>query len=315
MKHAILIMTHTKPNQVKRLLRYFPEDKCVCFLHVDSKADFDYQSFKKEVEDEFSNCIVLEKRLSGILACWSLVEVTMLLLKEAYFYGKQNRIHFDYYRLLSGQDYPIRTFELYDDLLNSEYPRNFVGVEWPNRRNHVEMKFARWRMDSIREWAYNLTRMRVAGKVLVGVVHTIELLVAVLGFTPRSYCEKRGINVAGGASWWTITNQFAEYVINRYDEKDIITSICQNLATPEEIYFQLLYVNSSFFQLDKNKKHYNLTYCNYGRRQQVVDGHTHPWVTADYDELILSDCFFARKFDMELDCEILDLLDLNIYGE
>lgn len=313
MKQAILIMMHNKPEQVMRLVRYFPEDECVCFIHVDQKARFDFDSFKRDIEGNYSHCVVLTERYSGVLACWSLVEVTMLLLDFAKEYEKKHGIRFKYFRLLSGQDYPIRPYEMYRDLLEIEYPRNFIGVEWSAPGNHVEQKFARWRLSWPRERYANAHFFKLPSRVLVAISHVVESMLACIGVKPDKYCAKKGISTAGGASWWTISDDFAEYVIGQYKANDLITRISKGIATPEEAYFQLLYVNSSFYLREKDKKHYNLTLCNYGRRDQRVNGHTHPWRLEDYDELIQSDCYFARKFDTEVDRKILEALDNYIY--
>ena len=44
-----------------------------------------------------------------------------------------------------------------------------------------------------------------------------------------------------------------------------------------------------------------------------VTGHTYPFRKEDYDELMNCGDFFARKFDTDVDSEILDMLDKRIY--
>jgi hypothetical protein len=42
------------------------------------------------------------------------------------------------------------------------------------------------------------------------------------------------------------------------------------------------------------------------------DGHPKVFDTDDYPEIIQQSCFFARKFDISKDRNILDLIDINI---
>jgi len=312
MKQAILIMMHKNPEQVIRLVRYFPSDRCVCFVHVDKKADIDIESFQKKLNDVHDKCHIIDTRISGTLACWSLVEISIELLKAAKQYSIDYHYDFKYYRLLSGQDYPIKSFAEYEDFLKNHYPQNFMGVEFYHESKHVRDKFSRWRYSFVREWLNEHCKIgwfREGGYVCV---HLLEKIITFIKGTPYTVLKKSGYNVAGGPSWWNLTDRFVDYFLCEIARNVFWISVVRNTATPEESVVQMSYVNSPCYDA---KPTYNMTVGNYGRREQIVNGHTYPWRIEDKEELINSDCFFARKFDPMVDCEILDELDKIIYGD
>ncbi len=307
MKHAILIMMHKNPEQVVRLVRYFPPQQCVCFVHVDQKASIDISSLKEALKKTGSRFEILQDRVSGVLANWSLVEVSLVLLRAAKEYEQRTGEHFDYFRLLSGQDYPIRPFAVYDHILEETYPRDYIGIEYSEEHNHVADKFIRWRLPGPRQYVADHGLQRTAmEKLLVGGAHIGEVLWTKLIGTPEDVMKKKGLIPAGGPSWWTITDRFAKYVLEESVQKEQIKRILVNTATPEESYFQTLYVNSEEFIPSGHM--YNMTIGKYD-----AQGHTTFWKSEEYEQLIASDCYFARKFDPSVDAEILEKLDQAIY--
>lgn len=310
MKQAILIMMHKNPAQLERLVRYFPEDRCVCFIHVDKKANIKPEELQERLNLRFHHCIVIMTSMSGALTCWSLVQISLELLKGAQKYEQEHAIHFTYYRLLSGQDYPIKSFLTYEDFLQKHYPQDFLGVEKPEESKHLRDKFSRWRFSNIRQYIIDASVSPMLKKIMVIAAHVWEIIWTKLIGTPEKKLLKKGFLLSAGPSWWTLTDRFVAYLLEENSSTQQMIKVIKNTATPEESFIQMVYVNSPFYE---GQSTYNMTVGNYGRREQAVDGHTHPWRTPDYQELIESDCFFARKFDTEIDEKILDLLDAHIY--
>ncbi len=308
MVHAILIMMHKSPEQVIRLVNCFPKDRCVCFLHLDKKSSVSFEEMQKVLRDNNCSCVLLERQLSGVLANWSLVEISLELLRAAKQYELKHQIHFDYYRLLSGQDYLIKPFEEYDRLLQQTYPMNYLGIEDIETSKHVKDKYARWRMPGPRQFiADRKLTGTVLGKLLVGITHIYELLLTRCKGTPREAVENHGWMPVGGPSWWTLSDQFVDYLLTDTKQQQTIKRIIRKTATPEESYVQLVYVASE--QFCRTSEMYNLTIGKYD-----AYGHTAAWTKEEFELLMDSTCFFARKFDMEQDSEILDLLD-NAIGK
>ena len=311
MKQAILIMMHKNIEQAKRLVRYFPGDRCICFIHADKKFDMETAKIQEELDTTTSKCIVLPQRISGQLANWSLAYISLELIKYAYEYDKENNIGFQYYRLISGQDYPIKSFQEYEDFLIKNYPKNFMGINtYDEGIKHVIDKYSRWRFNKLRSYMDDHISNSALKKCMIIPLRGMEQIYTWIKGTPYSYLAKRGYQVVGGPSWWNISDEFAEYIVETTSTKNEMVKVIKRIATPEEAIIQMLFVNSSFFHGEFTV---NLTIGNYGRRNQIQNGHTFPWCTMDFEELMQSECFFARKFDMDIDSEILDRIDEMIF--
>lgn len=311
MNQAILIMMHKNPEQVVRLVRYFPDDRCVCFIHVDKKCRINLKKFQENMDRENKKCIILNERLSGQLANWSLAEISLVLIKAAYQYSLETGIIFSYYRLLSGQDYPIRPFREYEKFLEENYPKEFMGIDhYEDGISHIRDKFTRWRFNGVRNVLSQIIKSNTLYKVCLIPFYFIEVLWTKIAGTPYERMRKEGYIVAGGPSWWNITDRLAAYIVDQVEQKSHLIDIVEHTATPEESIIQVLYANSPWYEKART---YNLTIGNYGRRGEKATGHTYLWKEEDIPELINSDCFFARKFDICVDSKVMDRMDELIY--
>lgn len=102
MKIAILIQCHKNPKQINLLLERLNHPDIDCYLHIDKKADFTDKIIHRE------NVFVLpdEQRVSVEWAQISQVTATLNLLNTAV---AGIRGGYDYYWLISGQDWPLRS--------------------------------------------------------------------------------------------------------------------------------------------------------------------------------------------------------------
>ncbi len=306
MNQAILIMMHKEPEQVMRLIKYFPKDRCTCFIHIDKKADFDVAVFRERLEKQYRHCVILEKRISATLANWTLAQVSIELLKAAVTYEKEQGIHFSYYRLLSGQDYPIRSFQEYEAFLEKNYPQNYLGIDLIEDLKHIKDKFSRWRYWRIRNVIDCHVRNAQIRKIMLLPVFTWEIILTKVWGTPQKILERRGYRIAGGPSWWNLSHDFVHYFLSVVEKDKKLISVIQKTATPEESIIQTVYANSDFYR--QGEVTWNLTIGKYKE-----NGHTDFWEKEEVQVLLDSNCFFARKFTQSVSGELLDILDKKIF--
>lgn len=311
MNQAILIMMHKNPQQVVRLVKYFPADRCTCFIHIDKKCKIDMDKFQEELDAAHGRCFILKERISGQLANWSLAVISLKLLIKAYEYAEKNRIIFSYYRLLSGQDYPIRPFEEYENFLEENYPKEFMGINhYGEGIAHIEDKFQRWRFNGLRNRLSWFIRNDKAYRICLIPIYLCETIWTKIKGTPYQAMCRKGYIIAGGPSWWNISDRLAAYIVTQVSKKAPVLGIIKYTATPEESVIQTLYANAPWY---KKERTYNLTIGNYGENGEKMTGHTYPWRIDNLPYLLDSECFFARKFDPDVDVEIMDRLDEIIY--
>ena len=100
MKHAILILAHKNLVQIRRLIEYFTKD-CDVYMHLDSKGVYDAEL----IQDmrRYPQVILIDTSYEVNWGGFSVLHSEMELLRYAYEHGQ-----YDYFHLISGQDYPIR---------------------------------------------------------------------------------------------------------------------------------------------------------------------------------------------------------------
>lgn len=127
MKIAILIQCHKNPKQINLLLERLNHPDIDCYLHIDKKADFTDKIIHRE------NVFVLpdEQRVSVEWAQISQVTATLNLLNTAV---AGIRGGYDYYWLISGQDWPLRSADKIVKFFEEHNGTNFV--QYWNSKNH-----------------------------------------------------------------------------------------------------------------------------------------------------------------------------------
>ena len=116
---AYLIMCHKNPNQVNRLISKLQSDNSVCFVHVDSQADF-------TLEKMGGGGVLTKKRYHGALGSYSLVQISDELMRCAKEYEKEKGVYFSYFCLMSGQDYPLNNAAFIHKGLFENYPTPYI---------------------------------------------------------------------------------------------------------------------------------------------------------------------------------------------
>src|SRR6478735_10646508 len=101
MKIAHLILAHSQPDQLSRLINRLSSKDADCFIHIDAKANL--ENFKKITQ--IPNAFVLNKRVNITWGSYSIVQATLDGLSSIIASNK----NYDYINLLSGQDYPLKS--------------------------------------------------------------------------------------------------------------------------------------------------------------------------------------------------------------
>lgn len=129
MKIAVLIQCHKNAKQINLLLNKLNHPDIDCYLHIDRKADFEEQIIHRK------NVFVLprEKRVSVEWAKISQVDATINLLLASTSGGG-----YDYYWLISGQDWPICSVNEIIRFFESQDGKNYI--QYWNSKNYGDHK-------------------------------------------------------------------------------------------------------------------------------------------------------------------------------
>ena len=284
-KHAYLIMAHTQPELLKKLLQMLDNERNDIYLHIDSKAK-DYPLDEIAAVLQKSKCIFTE-RTDVKWGSYSQIHCEMILLKEAV------KTEHDYYHLLSGMDLPIKSqeqifafFEKYNGLEFVDEDGATISEAALSRVKYTHKFYGK--AGSVKDI---LGALSVKGQKLLGVDKT----------------QKYGnIIFQKGRNWFSITHGLAKLVV---EKEDWIQEVFGQSVCGDELFLQTVARNSEYAE----------KICNPNTMPEVPDtryidwkrgSNNNPYVFRkdDFEELKNALGLFARKFDLNVDKKIVEKL-------
>jgi hypothetical protein len=286
MRVAYLILAHEKPAQLARLVSALTADGVGVFVHVDQASLLD------DFTDSVGNAPYVEWARQRVDVHWGgfgVVQATLNLMSQASAKGS-----YDYFILLSGVDYPIASHaRLVAELSSAE------GAEFINCR--------RMPAPDIDKPMSRLDRYFIAPKNRRNAI--ARLLNRALLIGPRRNVRRAlgSMQPYAGSGWWCLSHACVDYIISFTEANPDFVNFFRRSRIPDEMFFQTIVGNSDFGQRIRPA----LFYADWSRKAppfpSVLD-------RGDLDYLRDSGKLFARKFDLELDHEIFDLIDRDLRG-
>ncbi|MGN7785718.1 beta-1,6-N-acetylglucosaminyltransferase [Niabella sp. 22666] len=276
-----LILAHKNPQQTARLLESLYHPDCTTYLHVDKK--FSLEPFKKVIKD-LSRVRFIRKRTSVHWGGPSMVYAIAKAILEI----QADRQQYDYINLISAQDFPIKPIHEFVDFLTKNNDKQFIS--------YLEGEEADvwWTSAAARFQNYHFNELQVNHKYLAqGWINKL---------LPKRKVPFEWDLVGGNcATWWTLKLDCAVYMAQKILEDKQVKSFIKLTWGIDEIIFPTLVMNSPFRSITINN---NLRYIDWEEQN------AHPKILQmeDYDRLIGSGHFFARKFDESVDSQVLDRL-------
>ena len=277
MKIAILIHAHKNPSQVARLCRQLSHPDIDIFVHVDAKADISV--FAKALP----HVMFISKRTDVRWGRFSQVEATLNSLREII--SSSNK--YDYIHFISGQDYPLISMDQFVFHLaenkGAEYldtqPTDQDGAFWASIRKHYERYYYHYHEKPL---------------ILTQAINSIFKLPIMKRRPPmRMYF---------GSNWWTLTSDCIKYVLDYCRENPKYVRFFKTMFCGDELFFQTI-ISNSHFATRPNPGY--MRYIDWSAKKR----NPHILTSDDYDKMIASGRWFARKFDETVDSKVLDMLD------
>ena len=292
MKHAYLIIAHNEFGILEKLIKLIDDERNDVYIHIDKKVkNFDFEYFKKI--PKYSE-IKFVKRYDIAWGSFSMVECEVELLKNAVF----SKIEYEYILLISGVDMILKSQEYINNFFEENKGKEFVHFTYKDINDKTKERIS----------LYNFFIRRKRGlilKILANIILTLQRIFGV------NRLKNKNIEVQKGSQWFSITREFAEYIISK---EDFIRKTFNHSYCADEVFVQTLIMNSEFKNnlFDKNfdDDHYACLRCIDWKRGN-------PWIFRkdDYDMLVNSNAIFARKFSEKVDKDIVDMIFINLKGE
>ena len=266
MRHAYLIISHNEFMVLEKLVRALDVEWNDIYIHFDKKL-----KSCPAFETLHAGLHILKERTDIRWGHISLIKAEYALFESAY-----SRGGYSYYHLLSGVHFPLKSqdyiYNFFEGLKDKEV---FASV--PNCDYQTNQKMRRYNF-FMKNFMHKDYRIRRLNQFLWKVCIRIQKELHIFRNKERSY------KIA--SEWVSVTNRCVGYMLQ--NKKEVLKRYRFTLAGDE------FFIPSELSEspLKDNIYYYDrLLKCDF-------DGGSSPRVyhSEDYEELLDSDCLFARKF-------------------
>lgn len=284
MKHAYLILAHNNFYTLKVLLKLLDNENNDIYIHIDKKT--------RNVPKEEILSVVQKSNLhwvTPIKTYWghsSLVNAELKLIKTAIL-----NVEYEYLHLISGVDLPLKKQSEIHKFFEDNKGKEFVGFS--NFKNNYEDRV---------KYYYWLQKYEKNSKITAKLQ---EILTKFQKILKVNRLKNSNINIQKGCQWVSITGDFAKYIIK---QEKWIQKFFANTNCSDELLMQTILINSPFAKNIYNK---NDEYKSCLREIDWERGSPYVWKKEDKDILLSSNNIFARKFDENVDKEIMKIIMNN----
>ena len=305
MRHAFCIMAYNDYNQLAKMIELLDSEKSDFYIHINALADM--PSMERFYNIVKKSNIYFTKRIPIIRGQDGVLRAKLQLFEEETEKGK-----YDYYHILSGQDFPIKSFEELDCFLEENVLSNdSKGM----RTNYIDARMMpdRKGLERVTHFNFLIPYWRHPNKLVRGAVRGINLISHLIQRLFRvNRLHLRAEDIYYGAFCYSVTDEFVTALLE--NKKWILEHYTKHSFAPDEEAVQTFFANSEFRDttyksqmgmMDDRTPHVNLRLADYVRGNGAS-----PYVFrhADKEELLNSSDFFARKFTESIDTEIVDEL-------
>ena len=276
---AYLLLVHRFPDQFERLFRAIHDPANHYVVHVDANAD---PAVSRQIEAflaSYPNTAMLESR-PALRGGWSLVDAELRGMAKLLEMGAD----WEFFINLSGQDFPLKSQSAIRDFLARNRGKEFIRA--------VNQSIVRSdTMNRLRNYVFERRDK---------VVRTLFRRRFLRGDTPYI-----------GNQWMIVSRRFCEFVCHD-PQAERFKRFYRNTFIPDEGFFQTVMMNTA--------AHGEIVGDDLRTIDWVPDGliklRPRTFTVADADTLLKAGKdLFARKFEADVDADILTLLERRIKPE
>ncbi len=122
MKVAFIILAYKHPVQIRILIEHLLHNDHFFFIHVDKRVNI--RPFEEELK-KYQDRLFWVKRETSYWGSYQCVKALLNGLRQAMAYEK---VRFDYFIHLSGQDFPLKSPEFINKTLSNHSPINYINL-------------------------------------------------------------------------------------------------------------------------------------------------------------------------------------------
>jgi len=308
-----LILAHTNPLQVKKLVAALNQDNAWFYIHIDRKEDA--LPFK-DVLGEFPNLFLLpeEQRQRCTWGGMGIVSATLTMLRLLEEHKRNG-----YAVLMSGQDYPIRSNAYINSYFQQNKDTDFISCfplpspYWTNggldRLRCYKIDLSDKKGDFVllpsiqSSEFYRLESLKKLAKVLLR-KKTGKLRVLLKRKAFPAYLEPYG-----GDTWWALKTETTSKILAFIQSHRELLTFMNHSNLPDEMLFHS--VIQEIYKGSPGKISRSPTFANWSGLDEPSP---RTFVPEDLPRLknLPLDFLFARKFDANQFTELLEPLDQEL---
>lgn len=291
MRCAFLVQCHKNPGQVNRMIHALEDPDFDFYIHPDAKSDIAESISKKP------NVFIIPKpeRVDVEWSRISQVDATLRLINTAC-----QHADYDYYCLLSGQDYPIQSTKAIKQMLSENSPANYIDLCETFEVNGVFSNFDKRNSIFFPHWM-------IGRSLFQRIVRNVYIKMTGGYFrTFPCFARKNRYHFYFGSSWWCLSGQTISWMLEYLQSDQEFYHYYKNCICPDESFFQTLFMMSPEHGNRAEFLHYICWQNESSPKFLTID---------DYDAIASSGKQFARKFDLDVDSTVLDKIDTLLRRE
>lgn len=275
MRHAYLILAHNEYGLLQRLVSALDDSRNDIYVHFDRKC--------RTLPDLRTNCskLYIYSEVSVYWGDSSMIEAEFLLFRKSAERG------YDYYHLLSGVDFPIKSNDYID-----AYCKSHEGIALIDSYHCSDMETVlSWRTWNLFPHRFRYNKRFSPIRVFRELLKRFQIFSHIL--------RNNGIEFRKGAQWLSLPDDMLKYVISKENESK---KIYTHTFGADECFVQTILFNSPFRErafVDEWNGKGNARYIDWS------SGDVKVLSMSDLNILRNSDALFARKFSSKC----LDVID------
>lgn len=288
LQHAFLMEVHKSPDLFGRIVKVLAADNHHFYVHIDAKVT-DITPFIKTVKD-IKNVTFID-RIKVFHGGVSQIYCELALFREAY-----KNPDIDYFHLISGQDYPLRSNDAFDKFFEKHRGESFTCIQ--GQKFHDEMMKHKYRL---RTELYCPNEHQKWPLLFLRLTWRLQLLLHTRKPIPGCW---------GGWNWKSLHRNVTGYLLDYIDNNPKFLKRFNHTMCCDEIYFATL-----FKPLMKNMKINGLMplrYVSIEPKWHIEETHR-PYTMdeRDFQYIYPTQAFFCRKIDLPYSSKLLDLIDAS----
>jgi len=273
---AVMMLIHRDSEQVNRLITHLSNDFDV-YVHIDKRSSVKIENTEK---------VFVYKKYKTYWGSFNQIMATLFLLGQSY-----QRVY-DRYLLISGQDLPIKTNKEILDFFEGNNNNYISGNKMP-----VAGLAGNGGFDRMTKYWPNYFHHGNKNKLL-RILYIFERCV----FEIISRIKPRAIDYEfyKGTNWINLTHKCVTKVFEYLEKNTKYIDRFKWTNCADEIFYHTILNKLDGLEIIND----SLRYINWS------DGPEYPRVLRkdDYMKIINSNKLFARKFDMNIDNEIIEMI-------